>query len=49
VKGFGIGDSTRYTVLLWLEGYDNEAERNKDVVPEGGSIKLEVNVTGYEA
>ena len=43
----GIGDLMRYTVVFWLEGTDSQCEG--EVVPEGGSIKMEVRITANEA
>ena len=46
VPTFSVGKVTRYTMLLWLDGNDSNA--TGDVVPKGGSLKLEVNINAKE-
>ena len=42
---FESGDAKRYTIITWLEGYDQQAKGNP---PEGGNIKLGVTINAYE-
>ena len=42
------GQSTRYTVMFWLEGTDSDCKGEPDVSIENGSIKLQVDITANE-
>lgn len=44
-KRLESGDLERYTIVAWLEGFDQQA---KGVPPEGGVIKLGVTINAYE-
>ena len=44
-RNFREGDSTRYTIVTWLEGEDQQAKGNP---PEGGNLKLGVTINAYE-
>lgn len=44
-KHFKVGDYTRYTVLMWLEGNDPEAV---GTTPDETYLKLAINVEAYE-
>ncbi len=47
VGNFANGDVKRYTIVAWLEGFDPDAENEKDP-PEGASLKLGVDIAAYE-
>ena len=47
VQNFKQGDVRRYTIVLWLEGYDPQSKPD-DEYPEGATIKLGVNIAAYE-
>ncbi len=47
VSGFNAGDFKRYTLLMWLEGSDPECEGT--VIPEGGSLKLQIDIEAHES
>lgn len=47
VKNFAKGDIKRYTIVLWLEGYDEDSSDDEEY-PEGATIKLGVNIAAYE-
>ena len=47
VPNFKTGDVRRYTIVLWLEGYDPQSSPD-DEYPEGATIKLGVNIAAYE-
>ena len=42
-----VGGFYRYTILMWLEGSDPECEGT--VIPEGGSLKLQVDIEAHES
>ena len=44
---FGKGDMKRYTIVLWLEGFDADSDPDEDY-PEGATIKLGINIAAYE-
>lgn len=43
INNFAGGASMKYTVVIWLEGHDNECV---DAI-KGGSLKMEMNFTAY--
>ena len=45
VDYFGIGEIRRYTLVYWLEGFRSD---NNTEAPKGASIKLGVEINGYE-
>ena len=47
VSNFKKGDVRRYTIVLWLEGFDPQSKPD-DEYPEGATIKLGVNIAAYE-
>ena len=47
VKDFAKGDIKRYTIVLWLEGDDPQADPT-DEPPEGATVKLGVDIAAYE-
>ena len=47
VSGFTSGAYNRYTLLMWLEGSDPECEGT--VIPEGGSLKLQIDIEAHES
>ena len=47
VPGFATGAYNRYTLLMWLEGSDPECEGT--VIPEGGSLKLQIDIEAHES
>lgn len=47
VKNFAKGDMQRYTIVLWLEGYDPDSNPD-DEYPEDAKIKLGINIAAYE-
>ena len=44
-RNFQEGDIKRYTLVAWLEGYDEQAGGTP---PEGGNLKLGVTINAYE-
>ena len=47
VKDFAKGDIRRYTIVIWLEGDDPDADPT-DEPPEGATVKLGVDIAAYE-
>ena len=45
VRNFQKDEAKRYTLVVWLEGYDQQAKGNP---PEGGNLKLGVTINAYE-
>ena len=45
VRNFQKDEAKRYTLVAWLEGYDQQAKGNP---PEGGNLKLGVTINAYE-
>ena len=45
VRNFQENDSNRYTLVVWLEGEDQQAINEP---PEGGNLKLGVTINAYE-
>ncbi len=48
VKSLKAGEYIRYTFLCYLDGDDDESDKGEGA-PEGASIKLEIDVNGYES
>ena len=46
-KDFRKGDVKRYTIVLWLEGFDPESKPDQPY-PKDATIKLGVNIAAYE-
>jgi len=44
---FDVGDVKRYTLVMWLEGWDPESNRKYDP-PKNARIKLGVEINAYE-
>lgn len=47
IESFKPDDVRRYTIVMWLEGYDPQARGGP--VPEGASIEFGVKISAYEA
>ena len=47
VDNFLRNDIRRYTIVLWLEGYDPQS-RPEEEYPEGATLKLGVDIAAYE-
>ena len=47
VNNFEVGESRRYTVVMWLEGEDPQSNNYKKA-PVGAKIKLGVEINAYE-
>ena len=47
VDYFDIGQIKRYTIVMWLEGYDPQSNREHDA-PKNARIKLGVEINAYE-
>lgn len=45
VENFEIGEIRRYTLVYWLEGFGSD---NNEEAPKGATIKLGVEINGYE-
>ena len=48
VGAFAPGETRRYTVVYWLEGYDPQSN-NYQAPPKGATLKLGVEVNAYES
>ena len=44
---FAKNDMTRYTIVIWLEGYDPQSDPKKDL-PQGATLKLGVDISAHE-
>lgn len=47
VNGFGMDQSIRYTLVLWLEGYDLQSNSTRNA-PKDAKIKIGVEINAYE-
>lgn len=47
VGGFAPGQTRRYTIVHWLEGYDPQSN-NYQAPPKGATLKLGVEINAYE-
>jgi hypothetical protein len=47
VEGFNKNDIKRYTIVIWLEGYDPQSKPAEEY-PEGATLKLGVDIAAYE-
>ena len=45
--GLGIGETRRYTIVNWLEGYDPQSN-NYSAPPKGARLKIGVEINAYE-
>jgi hypothetical protein len=47
-SGLAVGETRRYTIVNWLEGYDPQSN-NYSAPPKGARIKLGVEINAYES